>query len=138
MTAEQDKPFESMSHDDYHTTISSKVAGTWNLHNVCLEKGIELDFFTMLSSISGVVGQKGQANYAAANAFMDAFASYRLSLGLKANSTDLGVIEDVGYVAEQGGMQQHFDKKQWTGISESVLRKILGCSILQQIDPVNP
>jgi acyl carrier protein len=126
-----------MTVDEYHTTISSKVSGTWNLHKVALEKNIELDFFTLLSSVSGIVGQKGQANYAAANVFMDAFASYRQLLGLRANSTDLGVIEDVGYVAEQGGMQQHFDKTLWTGINESMLCKILGYSILQQLDPLN-
>lgn len=126
-----------MTVEDFHTTISSKVSGTWNLHNAALQQNIELDFFTMLSSISGVVGQKGQANYAAANVFMDAFASYRQSIGLPANSTNLGVIEDVGYVANQGGMQQHFDKRQWTGIDERVLREILGYSIIQQVDPLN-
>lgn len=126
-----------MTIDDYHSTISSKVDGTLHLHNVAKDPNIELDFFTLLSSISGVVGQKGQANYAAANVFMDAFANYRRSLGLRANSTNLGVIEDVGYVAEQGGMTQHFDDKQWTGINETVLRKILDFSILQQVDPLN-
>jgi acyl carrier protein len=126
-----------MTVEEYHTTISNKVQGTWNLHNAALDQNLRLDFFTMLSSISGVVGQKGQANYAAANVFMDAFASYRQLLNLPANSIDLGVIEDVGYVAEQGGMEQHFDKRQWTGINESVLRKILSYSIFQQTAPIN-
>jgi len=137
LTKSQDKPFEVMTIDDYHTTISSKVDGTLHLHNIAKEQGIELDFFTLLSSISGVVGQKGQANYSAANVFMDSFANFRNALGLPANSVNLGVIEDVGYVAEQGGMTQHFDDKQWTGINETVLRKILDFSILQQVDPLN-
>ncbi|KAL5323307.1 hypothetical protein ACEPPN_007841 [Leptodophora sp. 'Broadleaf-Isolate-01'] len=122
---------------EYHITISNKVRGTWNLHEVALEEKLGLDFFTMLSSISGVVGQKGQTNYAAANVFLDAFAKYRRSLNLAANSTDLGVIEDMGYVAEQGGMEQHFDRRQWTYINESVLHKILSYSILQQTSPIN-
>lgn len=127
-----------MTVEEYHTTISNKVQGTWNLHNAAIEQNLNLDFFTLLSSISGVVGQKGQANYAAANVFMDAFAAFRQSLGYPANSVDLGVIEDVGYVAEQGGMLQHFDKGQWTGINEMVLRKILSYSIWQQSSsPVN-
>lgn len=126
-----------MTIEDYHTTLSSKVDGTLHLHNVANDQGIELDFFTLLSSISGVVGQKGQANYSAANVFMDSFANYRNALGLRANSVNLGVIEDVGYVAEQGGMTQHFDDKQWTGINETVLRKILDFSILQQVSPLN-
>jgi NAD(P)-dependent dehydrogenase (short-subunit alcohol dehydrogenase family)/acyl carrier protein len=133
----RDKPYETMTVEEYHTTISNKVQGTWNLHNAAIEQKLKLDFFTMLSSISGVVGQKGQANYAAANVFMDAFASYRRSLGFHANSVDLGVIEDVGYVAEQEGMFQHFDKGQWIGINEKVLHTILSYSIWQQVSPVN-
>ncbi|MCJ1439395.1 hypothetical protein MMC27_008789 [Xylographa pallens] len=132
-----DKPYETMTADEYHRTISVKVQGTWNLHNAALEQAVPLDFFTLLSSVSGIVGQKGQANYAAANVFLDAFASYRHSLHLPAHSVDLGVIEDVGYVAEQGGMQSHFDKRQWIGINEATLRKIFGYSILQQTEPIH-
>ena len=130
----QDKPLEMMSLDDYHTAIHAKVQGTWNLHRVSQELQKQpLDFFTMLSSTSGIVGNKGQANYAAANTFLDAFASYRQTLGLRANTIDLGLIEDVGYVAEQdSGLEVRFDKRQWTPINESMLRKILAYSILQQ------
>lgn len=126
-----------MTLSDFHTTISNKVEGTWNLHDASRQQKQPLEFFTLLSSISGVIGQKGQANYAAANAFLDAFATYRHSLGLVAHSTDLGLIEDVGYVAEQGGMQSHFDTKTWTGINEQVLHKILSYSIFQQTDVIN-
>ncbi|KAK8144631.1 hypothetical protein G3M48_005561 [Beauveria asiatica] len=128
----RDKPYELMTVDEYHATTASKVQGTWNLHRAAEELKLDLEFFTMLSSISGVVGQKGQANYSAANVFLDAFAVYRQSLGLPANSTDLGVIEDVGYVAEQGGMLQHFDTGLWTGINEKTLHSILQYSIWQQ------
>ena len=123
-----------MTLDDYHTAINAKVHGTWNLHRASQELQKQpLDFFTMLSSTSGVVGNKGQANYAAANTFLDAFASYRKTLGLRANTVDLGLIEDVGYVAEQNsGLDSRFDKRLWTPINESVLRKILTYSILQQ------
>ncbi|KAI1375608.1 hypothetical protein F4677DRAFT_112302 [Hypoxylon crocopeplum] len=135
----RDKPYEMMTIEDYHQAIEAKVRGTWNLHRASQEQQKQsLDFFTMLSSISGVVGNKGQANYAAGNAFLDAFASYRHSLGLPANSVDLGAIEDVGYIAEQGsGLEARFDKKHWTPINEGMLRRILSYSILQQ-DGRNP
>ncbi|KAI1504774.1 hypothetical protein F5X99DRAFT_405775 [Biscogniauxia marginata] len=137
----RDKPFETMTLDDYHVAIRAKVEGTKNLHQASKEIQREpLDFFTMLSSTSGVVGNKGQANYAAANTFLDAFASYRHSLGLRANTVDLGLIEDVGYVAEQGSvLEVRFDKRQWTPINEEMMRKILTYSILQQDDsaPLN-
>ena len=131
-----------MSLDDYHTAIHAKVQGTWNLHRVSQEIHKQpLDFFTMLSSTVGVLGNKGQVNYAAANAFLDAFASYRQKLGLRANTVDLGLIEDVGYVAEQDTtLESRFDKRQWTPINETMLRKILTYSILQQdvSAPLNP
>ncbi|KAI1191972.1 hypothetical protein F5B17DRAFT_425999 [Nemania serpens] len=127
----RDKPYEMMTNEDYHQAVECKVRGTWNLHKA--SRNQPLDFFTMLSSISGVVGNKGQANYAAANAFLDAFAHYRQAQGLPANSVDLGAIEDVGYIAEQGsGLEARFDKKQWTPINEGTLRRILTYSILQQ------
>lgn len=126
-----------MGLEEYHAAIYGKVSGTWSLHQVSQEQKQPLDFFTMLSSISGIVGKKGQSNYSAANTFLDAFANYRQSLGLRANAIDLGLIEDVGYVAEQGGMDNHFDKRQWTPVLEDTLRKILSYSILQQTAPIN-
>jgi aryl carrier-like protein len=123
-----------MTIDDYHTAIRAKLQGTWHLHNASMRQEEPLEFFTMLSSISGVVGNKGQANYSAANTFLDAFSTYRQQeLGLCANSVDLGMIEDVGYVAEQdSSLESRFDKKQWTPINEGTLRRILGYSIFQQ------
>ncbi|CAI7649211.1 unnamed protein product [Penicillium glandicola] len=130
----RDKPYETMTHDDYITSIHAKVAGTWNLHLAAQhEQPQPLDFFTMLSSISSVIGNKGQANYAAGNAFLDAFASYRNATGLRANTINLGLIEDVGYVAEQGGtLEARFDRSQWVPINEGTLRRIISYSILQQ------
>ena len=59
-----------------------------------------MDFFLCLSSIAGVVGSGGQANYAAGNTYMDALADYRVALGEKATSLDLGWMESEGVVAE--------------------------------------
>jgi acyl carrier protein len=127
-----------MTLDDYHTAIHAKLHGTWNLHRVSQEQQQPLDFFTLLSSISGIVGNKGQANYSAGNTFLDAFADYRNSLGLHANSVDLGLIQDVGYVAEQEGFEARFDTRSWTPITEGTLRKILSYSVLQQVDATTP
>jgi len=131
----RDKPFEMMTHTEYHTTIASKVAGTWNLHNAALEAGLNLDFFTLLSSISGLIGQPAQANYAAANVFLDNFASYRHGLGLNANSVDLGAIEDVGYMAEHSELITALDTSAWTPINESLFHTIVRNSILRQVTP---
>ncbi|KAL5044750.1 polyketide synthase [Aspergillus fruticulosus] len=52
----------------------SQIQGTWNLHRL-LPSG--LYFFIMMSSISSIIGNRGRANYAAANSFIDGLAHYR-------------------------------------------------------------
>ncbi|PYH35606.1 uncharacterized protein BO87DRAFT_433312 [Aspergillus neoniger CBS 115656] len=74
-----------------------KIQGSWNLHELVPP---DLDFFILLSSISGVIGNPGQANYAAGNAFEDALARFRRQQGLPATAIDLGAVRDVGYIAE--------------------------------------
>lgn len=101
----QDRAIDAMSHEDWYYAIRPKVDGTWNLHNAL---GCDLDFFVLFSSTSGLVGQYGQANYAAANTFLDAFVQYRHGQGLAASVIDLGVMEDVGYVAESSNLLEYF------------------------------
>lgn len=121
-----------MTHTDYHAAIRPKIRGTWVLHRASLRQPRALDFMTLVSSLSGTIGKKGQANYSAASTFLDAFAAYRRGLGLRCHAVDLGLVEDVGYIAEQGGMDAHFDKRQWLPIREGTLRQILTLSVLLQ------
>ncbi len=94
-----------MTHAEYRAVIHAKTTDTWNLHNAAqMVPKQSLDFFTMLLSVAGVVGNKDQANYAAASTLLNAFASFRQSMGLRANSVDLGAIEDNGYIAKQPGL----------------------------------
>jgi hypothetical protein len=92
-----------------------------------------------LLSLCGIVGQKGQSNYTAANAFLASFALYRKSLGLAAYSVDLGLIEDVGYVNGKESLSKRLFSQGWRPISERLLSNILYFSILQQTNPpLNP
>ncbi|KAM3149801.1 hypothetical protein ABEW05_009893 [Botrytis cinerea] len=126
------KMFTFMSDTEFSEAIRPKQQGTWNLHNTAFQEGLVLDFFTMLSSICGVVGQTEQANYSASSSFLDTFSVYRQELGLKARSIDLGVIEDVGYVSSNENVSKKLNTQHWTPINESLLHKILRFSILQQ------
>lgn len=94
-----------MTFDEYEAVIRSKTTGTWNIHNALLSSE-RLDFFIMLSSAAGVVGNRGQAAYAAANTFLDAFARYRRRIGLPAAAIDLTAVQDVGYLADSGAGRQ--------------------------------
>ncbi|KAI1309561.1 KR domain-containing protein [Xylaria venustula] len=71
------------------TTFAPKIDGSWNLHQ--LTKYMDLDLFMMFSSISGVLGLPGLANYAAANSFMDGLAYLRRAQGLPASSVAYGM-----------------------------------------------
>jgi acyl transferase domain-containing protein/acyl carrier protein len=69
-----DKMLIDLDWSDFEKVLNPKVAGTVNLYNaVDIE---ELDFFMMLSSITSIVGNMGQGNYASANHFMNSFATY--------------------------------------------------------------
>ena len=120
-----------MSHEDYVATLNPKVRGTWNLHQHFL--GSELDFFLMLSSAAGIGGNAGQANYAAGSTFLDAIARYRAGRGLPAVVLDLGVIWDVGYVAENKELGQHLERQGHVLIRENELLAMIECAI---IDPI--
>ncbi|KAG8672441.1 Highly reducing polyketide synthase pks8 [Fusarium poae] len=95
--------FEDITLEDFDAVFGPKVNGALNLHH-CLQ-GQKLDFFVMLSSGCGVLGNEGQSNYSASSTFLDTFARYRQSLGLPASSIDLGFVEDVGNISERPEIQ---------------------------------
>src|SRR4051794_22245083 len=86
-----------MSFAQWNSALKPKVDGSWNLHKLLPEA---LDFFVLLSSVSGICGQQGQANYAAANTYLDALAHYRVGRGQKAISINLGAMVSDGFLAE--------------------------------------
>ncbi|KJZ74779.1 hypothetical protein HIM_05896 [Hirsutella minnesotensis 3608] len=100
----RDMLFEQMSFADFDSVVRSKVPGAWNAHN-CFS-GAQLDFFITLSSIAGIIGNKGQAAYAAANTFLDALIHYRTRLGLPAVAIDLPAMDEIGYLAENADRRQ--------------------------------
>jgi acyl transferase domain-containing protein/surfactin synthase thioesterase subunit/acyl carrier protein len=84
----------------YSNVASSKIIGTWNIHNIITNLNIELDFFVLFSSMASLIGNAGQANYAAVNHFMDSFAAYRKSLGLAATSINWGPWATIGMASK--------------------------------------
>ncbi|RJQ75670.1 SDR family NAD(P)-dependent oxidoreductase [Pseudonocardiaceae bacterium YIM PH 21723] len=79
---------ESLSDERIDRVFAPKVDGAWHLHE--LTRHLPLLAFVLFSSVTGTVNTVGQANYAAANSFLDALADYRRSAGLVASSLAWG------------------------------------------------
>lgn len=83
----------------FATVLAPKVQGAWHLHQ--LTKALLLDFFVLFSSATALLGNGGQANHAAANAFLDALAHYRHAQGLPALSINWGAWSEIGAAADR-------------------------------------
>lgn len=108
--------YEGLSYEDYYSSIAPKVLGARNLHEAL--KTTALDFFVMTSSISAVLGNPGQANYSAANSYLDYLARQRSVQGLAATSLALPMVLDVGVVAENDSIETSLSRKGMYGIDE--------------------
>lgn len=121
-----------MSFKDWMTAVAPKVQGTWNLHHAISSS---LDFFVLCSSYSGIVGQWGQANYAAANTFLDAFVQYRHGKGLAASVIDIGVMGEVGFVSKNREVLDMFQKSGMRILKEKDLLDAFNLAIQRSKAP---
>ena len=109
-----DGTIRQMNWERFAKVMSPKVIGTWNLHK--LTKNLPLDFFVCFSSIASLIGSPGQGNYAAANAFMDALAGYRRSIGLSGLAINWGAWASGGMASRLA--VEHQNRIHSSGISE--------------------
>ncbi|GJM23218.1 MAG: polyketide synthase [Planctomycetota bacterium] len=94
----QDGMLMNLDWERFARVLAPKLEGAWNLHE--LTQSQPLDFFVCFSSMVGVLGNAGQGNYAAANAFLDALAWHRRALDLPALSIDWGPWSGAGMASE--------------------------------------
>ena len=132
----KDRALAQMSFDDWQAAVVPKIPGTWNLHEALQEE--KLDFFVLFSSGSSTIGQTGQANYASANTFQDAFVQYRQGLGLAASVMDIGVVEDVGYVSENPQILENLRAAAFDLLSETDFLESLQLTIDRSPLPPSP
>ncbi|AXG72410.1 phthiocerol synthesis polyketide synthase type I PpsC [Kordia sp. SMS9] len=93
-----------MNEDRFMNVLKPKVDGAMNLHYLSQE--LNLDNFVVFSSISSLIGNIGQANYVAANAFLDAFAHWRKSMNLAVTTVNLGVLKEAGVVSRNENIEK--------------------------------
>lgn len=82
----------------FEKVLRPKVIGAWHLHTATI--AMPLDFFVLFSSIASLIGSSGQANHAAANAFLDQLAHYRQLKKLPALSINWGAWSEIGAAAK--------------------------------------
>lgn len=105
----------------FHRVLGPKVAGAENLDRVL--RGEKLDYFVLFSSVTTLIGNPGQANYVAANAYMEGLARRRRGKGLPALAIGWGPITDVGVVARSERLQA--DLQRLTGVQGMTAREAL-------------
>ncbi len=94
-----DATIGNQSWETFETVLWPKMLGAWHLHRATA--GRDLDMFVLFSSVAGVLGNPGQANHAAANAFLDQLAAHRQALGLPGQAIAWGAWSEIGEAEEQ-------------------------------------
>jgi myxalamid-type polyketide synthase MxaD len=97
----EDNLLLNLDTDALRSVLRSKAIGAWSLHRLFKD----LDCFVMFSSLGSLLGQAGQSNYAAANAFLDALAYYRQGQNKAGLSINWGAWRGLGFAATSGGQR---------------------------------
>ncbi|MGD9164982.1 MAG: beta-ketoacyl reductase, partial [Chromatiales bacterium] len=109
-----------------------KALGAWHLHS--LTRQLDLDCFVLYSSVSALIGNRNQANYVAANLFLDNLAHHRHAQGLVATSVNWGALNDTG-MAAQGNIIKHLAHLGINGFSleqaQSVFAELMSMPVAQ-------
>ncbi|KAL5357558.1 putative hybrid PKS/NRPS enzyme EqiS-like protein, partial [Aspergillus floccosus] len=100
----QDIMLSNMNLDDLQTVMKPKVDGSRYLHEI-FGHSHPLDFFILFSSLSTIIGNSGQGNYSASNAYMAALVAQRRAQGLAGSVMHIGAIIGAGYITRAGQLR---------------------------------
>ena len=121
-----DGTLQTLTPEQLDTVLRPKIDAARHLHELTAD--LELDAFVLFSSLAGTVGTAGQANYAAANTYLDALALHRRALGLPATSLAWGLW------ADDSGMTAHLTDADVARMSRSGIAAITSDQGLELFD----
>lgn len=131
----RDTLYTNMSYQQWTESTRPKVQGSWNLHKILQD----VDFFVVLSSFAAVFGNRGQSNYAAAGAYQDALSHHRRAQGLHAVTVDVGIMRDIGVLAEKGMTESLKEWEEPYGIRalqfDALMQRIIAGDIAGNLSP---
>jgi NADPH:quinone reductase-like Zn-dependent oxidoreductase/acyl carrier protein len=116
----------SLSAERIERVWAPKATGAWNLHDLTMD--LDLSVFVLFSSITGTLASPGQGNYAAANASLDALASYRQAQGLAGISIAWGLWE------QQSEMTGHLAERDLARMARNGLQALSNADGLRLLD----
>jgi phthiocerol/phenolphthiocerol synthesis type-I polyketide synthase C len=122
----EDKQLRQQDWTSFARVLAPKVEGAWNLHTLTRER--DLDLFVLFSSAAALLGSPGQANYAAANAFLDSLAHHRQAQGAPALSINWGPWAGLGMTV---GLNGHAEQR-WTAFGMRMIEPEQGLQVLEQ------
>ncbi|RKK66596.1 Nonribosomal peptide synthetase 14 [Fusarium oxysporum] len=125
----RDRPFSAMSLEDFEAVLDPKVRGSEYLDTLFYSDSLE--FFILFSSLSRVIGNPGQSNYAAANMFMASLASQRRARGVCASVIDIAMLVGFGWMWRNAGeiLEAQMKAAAYMSISEPEFHTIMAEAI---------
>jgi acyl transferase domain-containing protein/NAD(P)-dependent dehydrogenase (short-subunit alcohol dehydrogenase family) len=124
----QDSSFENLTYEDWQSVLRPKAIGTHNIVLAALDSNSTASsapWFLFLSSATGIIGNRGQAAYAAANTYLDATAAKLSEHGFSAVSLAFGPILGAGMVARDEAVMNHLRASGFFGIRPNDFRLVI-------------
>lgn len=126
----QDAFIHQLTEESIRKVLLPKMSGCMNVHKSTLHHS--LDFFVLFSSVASIIGNPGQGNYAAANAFLDHFCHYRRSLGLQGTTINWGALQ-MGVLTRDSKVAKHLENHGIKGIPAKIALNVLERAIVGRV-----